>query len=89
MPCIGRRGCTERFRDRVSASQLLAILAHHGTCGECGNDITDSPRFRDAGGMLVPYCPACHEELWPTDDEGPFERGKPQVYPRDRPGMIG
>ena len=83
MPCCNRRGCAERFLDRLSAGQLLAILWHHGTCGECGRDVTDKPRFRvDPGtGMLRPYCPACFEERWPTGAEGPFEHGKPQVYP--------
>ena len=80
MPCFCRRGCAERFRD-LDGGQLLAILAHHGSCGGCGNDVTDNPRFADsADGIPVPYCPACFEERWPTGAEGPFERGKPQVY---------
>ena len=81
MPCVGRRGCAERFADLLDARYLFAILAHHGTCGECGNDVTDEPRFDDSGRIPVPYCPACFEELWPTGATGPFERGEPQVYP--------
>jgi hypothetical protein len=82
MPCFGRRGCAERFRD-LDGDYLLAILAHHGSCGGCGNDVTDEPRFADApcaSATPVPYCPACFEERWPSGAEGPFERGKPQVY---------
>lgn len=78
MPCINRRGCTARFRDRLDASQLRAVLVNHGTCHACKKDVTDNPRFDDA---LVPYCPACFEERWPTGAAGPFERGQPQVYP--------
>lgn len=78
MPCCNRRGCADRFRDRLDLPQLITILAHHGTCGGCGNDVTDNPRF--AFGGSVPYCPSCFEERWPTGAEGPFERGKPQVY---------
>lgn len=77
MPCCDRRGCAGRFRDRVDAGQLLAIIANHGSCGGCGNDVTDEPRFAPG---VVPYCPACFEERWPTGARGPFERGKPQVY---------
>jgi hypothetical protein len=80
MPCFGRRGCAERFRD-LDGDYLLAILWHHGSCGGCGNDVTDSPRFRRLlDGILVPYCPSCFEGHWPTGAEGPFERGEPQVY---------
>ena len=85
MPCIGRRGFTERFRGRVSDSQLLAILMHHGSCGGFGLDTTDNPRFREpepgTKGIAVPYCPACFEERWPVGAPGPFERGQPQIYP--------
>lgn len=80
MPCMNRRGCTARFRDRLSASQLAAILAHHGSCGGCGNDVTGNPRFAP-GATPVPFCPACFEERWPTGAAGPFERGKPRVFP--------
>ena len=85
---MGRRGCTERFRDRLSADQLHAILIHHGTCGICAMDVTDNPRFRTDSrtGLLRPYCPACFEEQWPTGAEGPFERGKAQVYRRETGG---
>jgi predicted amidophosphoribosyltransferase len=79
MPCCNRRGCAGRFRDRVNAAQMLAILANHGTCKGCGNDVTDDPRFDPVS--PVPYCPGCFEERWPTGAQGPFEYGKPQVYP--------
>lgn len=81
MPCVNRRGCVERFRDQLSVSQLTAILAHHGSCANCGNDVTDNPRFRDSGKTLVPYCPGCFEERWATGASGPFEYGKPRVFP--------
>jgi hypothetical protein len=81
MACFGRRGCADRFRGRVSAAELLAVIRMHGSCGECGQDATDSPRFADPGtGFLTPYCPACYEARWPTGAPGPFERGKAQVY---------
>ena len=86
MPCMNRRGCSGRFRDRLSASQLAAILAHHGTCGECGNDVTDNPRFADSGGTMTPYCPACFEDRAPTGASGPFERGEPRVFPSRNAG---
>jgi len=82
MPCTGRRGCAGRFRG-LGVTHLMAILAHHGTCGGCAMDVTDEPRFGaepGTGGLPVPYCPACFEERWPTGATGPFERGKPQVY---------
>ena len=83
MTCINRRGCAERFRD-LPASQLLAILAHHGSCGGCGLDATDHPQFRGpepgARPVATPYCPACYEERWPGGGPGPFEHGQPQVY---------
>jgi len=83
MPCCTRRGCAERFRD-LPAGQLLSVIAHHGSCGGCGNDITDNPRFGEpgTGGTMTPYCPACFEERRPAGAGGPFERGQPQVYRR-------
>ena len=78
MPCCNRRGCVDRFRDSLTGPQLMAILAHHGACGGCGNDVTDNPKFADDQGM-TPYCPACYEETWPSGKGGPFERGKPRV----------
>ena len=98
MPCVGRRGCAGRFRDRLDSHQLLAILVHHGSCGICHLDVTDNPRFRapitanppPPGSkrqiIPVPYCPACYEERWPTGAAGPFEQGQLQVY---RPGVAG
>ena len=76
MACCNRRGCADRFRGRVNAAELLVILRFHGSCAGCSLDVTDNPRFRDG----TAYCPACHEERWPSGDPGPFERGKAQVY---------
>lgn len=83
MPCIGRRGCAERFR-HLPAGLILAVIWHHGTCGACALDCTDHPRFHDdpVTGLPRPYCPACSEEHWPTGGAGPFERGQPQVMLR-------
>jgi len=88
MPCCNRRGCAERFRDRLDGRQLMVILANHGTCGGCAMDVTDNPRFGpepDGPGFATPYCPACFEARWPTGEQGPFECGQPQVY-RKAPG---
>lgn len=75
MPCVNRRGCAERF-SRLPQDQLLTIIWNHGSCGGCGDDVTDDPRFADGR----PYCPACFEQRWPSGAPGPFEQGKPQVY---------
>jgi hypothetical protein len=81
MPCCNRRGCAERFRDRLTPGELLSVIAHHGTCGGCARDVTGAPRFAPGpDGTVTPWCPACFEERWPTGAPGPFERGQPQVY---------